>query len=130
MVGVTPTDRLRPWKEAEHSRRLRGAITAVSTGQTDNVGSQTFGYNGDNALVSITATMGSTAIPEKPVLKSQDQLVSPHTADGGESMEELHVGQPAPDFSVPAHTDVTVSLAGLKGTIAVLFFYPKDDTGG
>ena len=45
-------------------------------------------------------------------------------------MADLHVGQPAPDFSVPAHTDVTVSLVGLKGRFAVLFFYPKDDTGG
>lgn len=45
-------------------------------------------------------------------------------------MGELHVEQAAPDFSVPAHTGDTVSLVALRGHIAVLFFYPKDDTGG
>ena len=39
------------------------------------------------------------------------------------------IGQTAPDFSMPTDSG-TVSLAGLKGKKAVLYFYPKDDTSG
>ena len=41
----------------------------------------------------------------------------------------LNPGDSAPDFTLPA-TGGTVSLAGLKGRKAVLYFYPKDDTSG
>jgi peroxiredoxin Q/BCP len=43
---------------------------------------------------------------------------------------ELAVGDKAPDFSLPADGNKTVSLAGLKGKNVVLYFYPKDDTPG
>ncbi|MBM1556875.1 peroxiredoxin [Sulfitobacter mediterraneus] len=43
-------------------------------------------------------------------------------------MPEL--SQPAPDFSLPVTGGGTVSLADLKGTPVVLFFYPRDDTPG
>ncbi|WP_288585801.1 peroxiredoxin [uncultured Methylobacterium sp.] len=42
----------------------------------------------------------------------------------------LNTGDPAPDFSLPATGGETLSLAGLKGRKAVLYFYPKDDTSG
>jgi peroxiredoxin Q/BCP len=42
----------------------------------------------------------------------------------------LNPGDPAPDFSLPATGGETVSLAGLSGRKAVLYFYPKDDTSG
>lgn len=45
-------------------------------------------------------------------------------------MAQLEVGQAAPDFSLPTQTGEVASLAGCKGKIAVLFFYPKDDTPG
>ena len=45
-------------------------------------------------------------------------------------MASLHLGDPAPDFSLPATGGETLSLAGLKGRKAVLYFYPKDDTSG
>ncbi|MCD2182091.1 thioredoxin-dependent thiol peroxidase [Rhizobium sp. GN54] len=45
-------------------------------------------------------------------------------------MAELSSGAPAPDFSLPADGGGEVSLAGLRGKPAVLFFYPKDDTEG
>lgn len=35
----------------------------------------------------------------------------------------------APDFTLPS-TDGELSLAALKGTAFVLFFYPRDDTSG
>jgi thioredoxin-dependent peroxiredoxin len=37
---------------------------------------------------------------------------------------------PAPDFTLPATGGNTVSLAGLRGRKAVLYFYPKDNTPG
>ncbi|KIN77403.1 peroxiredoxin [Sulfitobacter mediterraneus] len=43
-------------------------------------------------------------------------------------MPEL--SQPAPDFSLAVTGGGTVSLADLKGTPVVLFFYPRDDTPG
>src|ERR1700761_8748044 len=44
-------------------------------------------------------------------------------------MSELKAGDPAPDFDLPTDTG-RVSLAGLRGQIVVLYFYPKDDTTG
>jgi peroxiredoxin Q/BCP len=42
----------------------------------------------------------------------------------------LQQGDPAPDFSLPADGGGTVSLASLRGTKVVVYFYPKDDTSG
>ncbi|MEI7610154.1 MAG: peroxiredoxin, partial [Rhodospirillaceae bacterium] len=42
----------------------------------------------------------------------------------------LDVGQPAPDFTLPADGGGTVSLASFAGKTVVLYFYPKDDTPG
>ncbi|CCG08920.1 peroxiredoxin [Pararhodospirillum photometricum] len=42
----------------------------------------------------------------------------------------LSVGDPAPDFTLPASGGGTVSLADLTGKIVVLYFYPKDSTPG
>ena len=39
-------------------------------------------------------------------------------------------GQPAPAFSLVSDAGETVSLADLRGTPVVLYFYPKDDTPG
>jgi peroxiredoxin Q/BCP len=39
-------------------------------------------------------------------------------------------GQKAPDFSLPASGNRTVSLKSLKGKPFVLYFYPKADTPG
>jgi cytochrome oxidase Cu insertion factor (SCO1/SenC/PrrC family) len=40
------------------------------------------------------------------------------------------VGDPAPDFDLPAAGGARVSLRALRGRPVVLFFYPKDDTPG
>ena len=39
-------------------------------------------------------------------------------------------GDPAPDFSLPATGDQTLSLGDYAGQILVLYFYPKDSTPG
>jgi peroxiredoxin Q/BCP len=45
-------------------------------------------------------------------------------------MPEPTIGAPAPDFSLPATGDRTVSLTDLRGQAVVLYFYPKDSTPG
>lgn len=42
----------------------------------------------------------------------------------------LDVGDPAPDFTLPADGGGTVALQDLRGRKVVLYFYPKDDTSG
>ncbi len=42
----------------------------------------------------------------------------------------LTPGMKAPDFTLPSSAGGTVSLAGLRGTPVVLYFYPRDDTSG
>lgn len=45
-------------------------------------------------------------------------------------MTTLEAGHAAPDFSLPGDGGSTISLKGLAGRKAVLYFYPKDDTSG
>ena len=40
------------------------------------------------------------------------------------------VGQLAPDFSAVTDDGTTLELKSLRGSTVVLFFYPKDGTGG
>lgn len=42
----------------------------------------------------------------------------------------LPIGSTAPDFSLKADDDKTVSLSSLRGKTVVLYFYPKDATPG
>ena len=42
----------------------------------------------------------------------------------------VEVGDKAPDITLPADGDGTVSLKALRGKTVVLYFYPKDDTSG
>jgi len=43
---------------------------------------------------------------------------------------ELKAGDKAPSFSLAIDGGGNISLSGLKGQPAVLYFYPKDDTSG
>jgi thioredoxin-dependent peroxiredoxin len=45
-------------------------------------------------------------------------------------MSELKEGSPAPAFTMPTDGGGKISLADLKGSKVVLYFYPKDDTPG
>ena len=42
----------------------------------------------------------------------------------------LNIGDPAPDFSMPADGEGSVALRDFRGRKLVLYFYPKDDTPG
>jgi peroxiredoxin Q/BCP len=44
--------------------------------------------------------------------------------------KSLEIGDKAPDFSLPASGDQTLSLSDFKGRKLVVFFYPKDNTPG
>jgi len=43
---------------------------------------------------------------------------------------ELQESQKAPEFDLPGDGGVRIRLADLRGTAAVVYFYPKDDTSG
>ncbi len=45
-------------------------------------------------------------------------------------MTKVTVGKPVPDFELPGTGDTKFRLADKKGTIVVLYFYPKDNTPG
>lgn len=45
-------------------------------------------------------------------------------------MTQIAIGERAPDFELPGDGGSTISLSALRGSIVVLFFYPKDDTSG
>ncbi|HBI03565.1 MAG TPA: thioredoxin-dependent thiol peroxidase [Paenibacillaceae bacterium] len=45
-------------------------------------------------------------------------------------MEQLQIGQKAPDFTLPASNGETVSLHDFLGKNVILYFYPKDMTPG
>ncbi|MBM2811943.1 MAG: bcp [Chloroflexi bacterium] len=45
-------------------------------------------------------------------------------------MAELQVGDPAPDFEAKDQDNKTVKLGDFKGKKVIVYFYPKDDTGG
>lgn len=43
-------------------------------------------------------------------------------------MEHFEIGEEAPDFELPADGGQTVRLSDHRGSIVVVFFYPKDNT--
>lgn len=45
-------------------------------------------------------------------------------------MTKLKAGDIAPDFTARTQDGETLSLADLKGTRTILYFYPKDNTSG
>lgn len=42
----------------------------------------------------------------------------------------VKIGQPAPDFRLPANNGLEVSLSDFRGKKVILYFYPKDMTPG
>lgn len=45
-------------------------------------------------------------------------------------MNKVSVGNPVPNFQLPATGGKTITLSDLKGQNVVLYFYPKDNTPG
>ena len=45
-------------------------------------------------------------------------------------MDKISLGDPVPNFQLPATGGKTIALDDLKGKNVVLYFYPKDDTPG
>lgn len=44
--------------------------------------------------------------------------------------DPIRVGDPFPDFELPDQNGEPIRLAELRGRPSVIYFYPKDDTGG
>jgi thioredoxin-dependent peroxiredoxin len=42
----------------------------------------------------------------------------------------VHVGKPAPSFSLPSSDGGTQTLAALRGSTVIVYFYPRDNTPG
>jgi peroxiredoxin Q/BCP len=42
----------------------------------------------------------------------------------------LEIGDRAPDFEMSTDNDKVIKLGNLKGSLVILYFYPKDDTPG
>ncbi|MCI0598077.1 MAG: peroxiredoxin [Beijerinckiaceae bacterium] len=66
--------------------------------------------------------------PKKPPKASG--TTSGNKEAGGGQGTTLAPGDEAPDFDLPDDEGGRISLASFKGTILVLYFYPKDDTSG
>jgi len=75
---------------------------------------------------STTTTTTTTTIPA-PVDKSAEKPVDKPTMIGGPMPE---VGKEAPEFELPAQDGKKVELEDYEGKWVVLYFYPKDFTGG
>ena len=45
-------------------------------------------------------------------------------------MSDVAIGQPVPDFELPATGNQSVKLSELRGKKVVIYFYPKDSTPG
>jgi thioredoxin-dependent peroxiredoxin len=63
----------------------------------------------DDAPVTTTTTTTTTTAPANPMPEA---------------------GKPAPDFTLPSQDGTPVKLSDFKGKWVVLYFYPKDFTGG
>jgi len=44
--------------------------------------------------------------------------------------DELEIGAPAPDFTLPAHTEADITLSALRGKKVALLFYVFDFSPG
>jgi peroxiredoxin Q/BCP len=45
-------------------------------------------------------------------------------------MTRLNIGDNAPDFTLPADAGKNIKLSDHRGSIVIVYFYPKDDTPG
>lgn len=78
-----------------------------------------------SAVRRVVRTPPAPVTGGRPAARSPVPAKAAPPADGW-----LAVGRPAPDFTLPDHAGVNVSLAALRGKPIVIFFYPKDDTPG
>jgi peroxiredoxin Q/BCP len=73
--------------------------------------------------------------PRVNLARSRHPIGSRHSAEEigsneGEMVNNLDIGDAAPDFELPADDGESASLRRLRGKTIVLYFYPKDDTSG
>jgi peroxiredoxin Q/BCP len=68
----------------------------------------------------------------RPVSKNltKELSVTPNKSPANKPGNTLGPGDRAPDFELPDDSGNKISLASFAGRLAVLYFYPKDDTSG
>lgn len=86
----------------------------------------------DRVLLNLDGEMGGELPCEFEVLQHHLEVIVPknHRSKGGFSMADVQVGQPVPDFKLPASDGKEVALSDFRGKKVVLYFYPKDMTPG
>jgi peroxiredoxin Q/BCP len=112
------------------------APTAKTAPRTSSTRSKT--AKKETAKKAVKAAPTATAIKAKTTAKSAPKASKPAkaiakptskakkpTAEGG-----IAVGAAAPDFKLQDDTGSTVSLKDFRGKKVILYFYPKDMTGG
>lgn len=65
-----------------------------------------------------------------PAAKKTAKAAAPAARKAPAPSSAPRVGDPAPDFSLAADDGKTYTLAGLRGSRFVLYFYPRDSTPG
>ena len=61
-------------------------------------------------------------------MAKQQKTSQPSQQQPNDAQPQLTIGQPAPDFELPATNGGTVKLSDYRGRKVVLYFYPKDMT--
>lgn len=79
---------------------------------------------------SAAARSAKPASPEAKPAKSAAKASAKPAKSAAESAPGPAVGSPAPEFQLAADDGKTYSLAGLRGSRFVLYFYPRDATPG
>lgn len=70
------------------------------------------------------------ACTPKEETKPQPAASSSTLSDKAGEAKKLDVGDPAPDVEMPLQDGRHLKLSSLKGKMAVVYFYPKDETPG
>ena len=106
---------------------------AASVGRGANPGRSARSGGGGEAQATLEFEVADPTIVEKvhvdptPVMpKRRSSKVGGPDWPG----ENLTVGMPAPEFSLPSTLGRKVSLSEFRGKRVILYFYPKDDTPG
>lgn len=100
-------------------------MTCLHTPKTRLAGPATW------AAVALTLTVGCG---QKNDQKKNDKKTTDKPVAQGDKATDgltmLEVGADAPDFTAEAHDGTTIAMKDLSGSLAVVYFYPKDATPG
>jgi len=131
MPSSTPTPRPRP--AAARPGKTSATTAARSTARPAKPATKTTtnakaAKPASKPVARTTAKVATAKAASRPVVKPAAKPAAAAAAKS--SPAGPAVQSPAPDFSLAADDGRTYSLAGLRGTRFVLYFYPRDSTPG